>query len=201
MNNIIVLGSGMVGSAMAIDLAKKHTVTITDLNQAALDEAYKRCSKLTTLLLDVTDEASLKETIATYERCVDKGIELGAHIILGLPGESREEILNHAKALSKLPIRTLKLHHLQIVKGSVMANQFKKTPEKFDLFELEDYINVVEEFIQSLRPDIIIERFISEAPGNLLIAPKWGLKNFEVVAKIDKHLALTGSFQGKNYKQ
>ena len=67
MNNIIVLGSGMVGSAMAIDLAKKHTVTITDLSQNPLDAAYERCSKLTTQLLDVTDEAALKETISHFD--------------------------------------------------------------------------------------------------------------------------------------
>lgn len=67
MSNIIVLGSGMVGSAMAIDLAKKHTVTITDLNQDALDAAHARCSRLTTLLLDVTDASSLKETIKFYD--------------------------------------------------------------------------------------------------------------------------------------
>ena len=151
-------------------------------------------------LLEVNRCHTYQETIATYKRCVNKGIELGAHIILGLPGESREEILNHARALSELPITTLKLHHLQIVKGSVMASQYKNTPEKFDLFELENYIKLVAEFVQILRPDIVIERFISEAPSDLLIAPKWGLKNFEVVSKIDKHLTLTGSFQGKNYE-
>lgn len=152
-------------------------------------------------LLEVNRCHTYQETIDTYNRCANKGIELGAHIILGLPGESRDELLAHAIALSKLPITTLKLHHLQIVKRSVMAFQYKNTPEKFNLFELEDYIDLVTEFIQIVRPDIIIERFISEAPQDLLIAPKWGLKNFEVVAKIDKHLQLTNSFQGKNYQQ
>lgn len=150
-------------------------------------------------LLEVNRCHTYEETIATYERCANRGIELGAHIILGLPGESREEILAHAIALSKLPITTLKLHHLQIVKRSVMAFQYKNTPEKFDLFELEDYIELITEFVQMLRQDIIIERFISEAPRDLLIAPKWGLKNFEVVAKIDKHLQQTQSYQGKTY--
>ncbi len=152
-------------------------------------------------LLEVNRCHTYQDTIETYKRCAHKGIDLGAHIILGLPGESREEILNHAVALSKLPITTLKLHHLQIVKGSVMAFQYKNTPEKFNLFKLEDYINLVAEFVQILRPDIIIERFISEAPKELLIAPKWGLKNFEVVAKIDKHLQYSQIHQGKKYKQ
>ena len=152
-------------------------------------------------LLEVNRCHTYNETIATYERCAHKGIELGAHIILGLPGESREEILNHAIAVSQLPIETLKLHHLQIVKGSVMASQYKNTPEKFDLFELQDYIELVAQFIELLRPDIIIERFISEAPQELLVAPNWGLKNFEVVAKIDKYLQELQVYQGKNYQQ
>ena len=145
---------------------------------------------------------SFEDTIAAYEMCKNKGFHLGAHVILGLPGESKEELLMHALELSKLPISTLKLHHLQIVKQSVMAHQFKKEPEKFDLFTADNYIEFVSEFIEILRPDIIIERFISETPPDLLIAPKWnGLKNFEIVAKIDKLLTKNNTWQGKYYKQ
>ncbi|WP_298364799.1 TIGR01212 family radical SAM protein [uncultured Lutibacter sp.] len=151
-------------------------------------------------LLEVNRCHTFEDTKATYELCKDKGFHLGAHIILGLPGESREELFNHAKELSKLPIQTLKLHHLQIVKNSVMSVQHKRNPEKFDLFTLENYINFVSEFITHIRPNIIIERFISEAPKDLLIAPKWGgLKNFEIVAKIDKNLEIRNMWQGKFY--
>jgi len=125
---------------------------------------------------------------------------LGAHIILGLPGESESDLMNHAFEISKLPISTLKLHHLQIVKNSVMAVQYKRNPENFNLFTSENYINFISEFVTQLRPDIVIERFISEAPKELLIAPKWGgLKNFEIVAKIDKNLQDKNLWQGKNY--
>ena len=151
-------------------------------------------------LLEVNRCHTFEDTKATYELCKDKGFHLGAHIILGLPGESREELFNHARELSKLPIQTLKLHHLQIVKNSVMSVQHKRNPEKFDLFTLENYINFVSEFITHIRPNIIIERFISEAPKDLLIAPKWGgLKNFEIVAKIDKNLEIKNMWQGKFY--
>ena len=151
-------------------------------------------------LLEVNRCHTFEDTKATYELCKDKGFHLGAHIILGLPGESREELFNHARELSKLPIQTLKLHHLQIVKNSVMSVQYKRNPEKFDLFTLENYINFVSEFITHIRPNIIIERFISEAPKDLLIAPKWGgLKNFEIVAKIDKNLEIKNMWQGKFY--
>ncbi len=143
-----------------------------------------------------------EETIAAYELAKDKGLHLGAHLIIGLPGESKEEMLHHAIEMSKLPIDTLKIHHLQIIKNTKMAFQLKNEPEKFDLFTLNNYIRFISEFITLLRPDIIIERFISESPPDLLLAPKWnGLKNFEILAKIDKHLLENEIWQGKFYKQ
>lgn len=150
-------------------------------------------------LLKVNRCHTYKDTVAVYERCKNRGIHLGAHIILGLPGENKEALLEHAAKLSKLPIDTLKIHHLQIVKNSVMSFQYKKDPTYFELFEVEEYIAMVAEFIGLLRPDIIIERFISEAPINMLIAPKWGLKNFEMVAKIDCYLMDNQLFQGMKY--
>lgn len=141
-----------------------------------------------------------EETVSAYEMAKDNGIHLGAHIILGLPGESRSEMLGHGAELSKLPINSLKIHQLQIVKNTVMANQYKKDPEQFNLFEVNDYIDFLAEFISSLRPDIIIERFISESAPHLLIAPHWGLKNFEIVEKVNRHLISCGTWQGKNYK-
>ena len=80
-----------------------------------------------------------------------------------------------------------------------MSHQYKINPDNFNLFSPERYIDFVSEFITYLRPDIIIERFISEAPKDLLIAPKWDLKNYEIVAKIDKYLSETELWQGKNF--
>jgi len=157
-------------------------------------------STLNKTLLKVNRCHTFEDTIHAYKLCKNKGIDLGAHLIIGLPGESRQELLEHAKRISKLPIQTLKLHHLQIVKNSIMAVQHKRNPEDFNLFTAETYIDFISEFITYVHPDIIIERFISEAPLDLLIAPKWnGLKNFEIVAKIDKNLTNKNLWQGKNY--
>ncbi len=143
---------------------------------------------------------SYEETIQAFEMAKGRGLHLGAHLIIGLPGESRAEILQHAVRVSKLPIQTLKLHQLQIVKHTQMAAQFKKDPEMFHLFSVDEYVDFVCEFVALLRPDIIVERFISESPAHLLLAPKWGgLKNFEIVAKIDKKLAEKGIFQGDGF--
>lgn len=140
-----------------------------------------------------------EETVNAFELAKGKGIHLGGHIILGLPGESRTEILHHAVELSKLPLNLLKIHQLQIVKNTIMAHQFQKEPQLFQLYDLNEYMDLITTFISYLRPDIIIERFISESAPHLLIAPKWGLKNFEIVEKINRRLIENHSWQGKNY--
>ena len=138
-----------------------------------------------------------EEAIDAYARSKDRGIHLGGHLILGLPLESRDDMLNHAREISKLPIQTLKIHHLQIVKHTMMAIQFKKDPDFFNFMELNEYIDLVIDFLEILRPDIIIERFFSESPDRMLIFPKYGLKNYEVKSLVEKRLLERDTYQGR----
>lgn len=124
-------------------------------------------------------------------------IPVGAHLILGLPGENREKILHHATELSQLPLSMLKLHQLQLVKGTVMEQQYQEHPEMFHLYSADEYIELVVDFLEVLNPNIIVERFISQSPRELLTAPIWGLKNFEFVAKVEKRLKERDTWQGK----
>ena len=142
---------------------------------------------------------TFEETVEAYELSKNKGIHLGAHLIIGLPRETKAEMLDHARKLSQLPINTLKIHQLQIIKYTKMAKQYKDEPSLFQLFTAEEYIEFITEFVALLRPDIIIERFISQSPMHLLMAPKWGLKNFEIVPKIIRRLEEKDLWQGKNY--
>lgn len=171
------------------ELSKKYFICLEFGVESTLDrtlEAVNRCH-------------TFAETKKAYKMASNKGIFLGAHLILGLPGESRDEMLQHAVELSKLPINFLKIHQLQIVKHTMMANQYKNHSEEFNLFDIQDYLGLVTEFICLLRPDIVLERFISESPPDLLIAPKWGLKNFEMVNLIEKKMATENMWQGKFY--
>ncbi|NDP19888.1 MAG: TIGR01212 family radical SAM protein [Paludibacter sp.] len=127
------------------------------------------------------------------------GIHTGAHIILGLPNESRSTILSHADKLSELPIDSLKIHQLQLVRGTKMAQQFNQNPEWFKLYSADEYIDLAIDFLERLSPKIAVERFVSQSPKELLIAPDWGLKNFEFVAKLEKRLIERDSWQGKKY--
>lgn len=126
-----------------------------------------------------------------------RGIRTGAHIILGLPNENRETILSHAEKLSQLPLTVLKIHQLQLVRGTKMAKQFAEHPEWFHLYTADEYIDLAIDFIEKLNPKIAVERFVSQSPKELLIAPDWGLKNFEFTAKIEKRLEERNTWQGR----
>ena len=141
-----------------------------------------------------------EEAIDAFKRADGRGLHLGGHLILGLPGETKEDMLNHAKMVSQLPINTLKIHHLQIVKHTMMAVQFKKTPEMFTFMELDEYIDFVVDFVEKLKPEIIIERFFSESPASMLIHPKYGLKNFEVKHLVEKRLEEREAMQGRLFQ-
>jgi len=140
---------------------------------------------------------SHEEAIKAFDMAKDRGILLGAHIMLGLPGESKRDMLNNALAINKLPVDTLKIHHLQIVKHTMMAFQYKTDATQFSFFTLNEYLDLVIDFLEILNPKIIVERFFSESPEHLLIAPKYGLKNFELVHKIENSLQEKDSWQGK----
>jgi radical SAM protein (TIGR01212 family) len=141
-----------------------------------------------------------EEAIDAFKRAEGRGLHLGGHLILGLPGETKEDMMNHAKMVSQLPINTLKIHHLQIVKHTMMAVQFKKTPEMFTFMELDEYIDFVVDFVEKLKPEIIIERFFSESPASMLIHPKYGLKNFEVKHLVEKRLEEREAMQGRLFQ-
>lgn len=140
-----------------------------------------------------TYETAVETIIKTSER----GIYTGAHIILGLPGESKEKILEHADKLSELPLNVLKMHQLQLVKGTKMATQYAENSSLFHLYSLNEYIDLSIDFLERIRPEISIERFVSQSPKDLLIAPDWGVKNFEFLDKINKRLLDRNTYQGR----
>ena len=126
-----------------------------------------------------------------------RGIETGGHIIMGLPGETKEMMMETAKRLNELPLNSLKMHQLQIIRGTRMGADYEARKDNFHIMELDEYIDLAIEFVERLKWDIGIERFVSSSPKDLLIAPQWGLKNFEFTAKIEKRMTELGAYQGK----
>ena len=162
-------------------------------------DALEKISQSKFLLIEYGVESTRNETLQrikrghTYEESVDaiirtaaRKIYTGVHLILGLPGESREMILSHADKISSLPIITVKLHQLQLIRNTEMARQVEQHPEMFHDYSVDEYIDLCIDFMKRLNPDFIIDRFTSQSPEDLLIAPKWGLKNYEFTAKLMK---------------
>ncbi len=156
-------------------------------------------NKRTFLIVEYGVESCNNDTLKQINRCHtfecskeaiekthERGIRTGAHIILGLPGESKKEILRQANIISELPIDILKLHQMQIVKGTKLAEYYEQM--KPTIFSIEEYIDLVVEYIRRLRKDIILERFVSQSPKELLVAPNWGIKNHEFTDLLNKRL-------------
>lgn len=138
--------------------------------------------------------------VDAVERTAARGLPVGGHVILGLPGESREDILWQAADISRLPLDTLKLHQLQLIRGTRMAREYEERPEDFHLFDdVDEYIALVVDYIQRLRPDLVLERFVSQSPKELLLAPDWGLKNYEFNHRLQKRMKEQDAWQGKLY--
>lgn len=123
-----------------------------------------------------------------------RGILTGGHVILGLPGEDYEESIRQAKSISKTSLNLLKIHQLQIIKGTKLADIYSRKP--FHIYSVEEYIRLISEYIQRLRADIVLERFVSQSPADMLIAPRWGLKNHEFTNILVNYLKKTGAVQG-----
>ena len=120
------------------------------------------------------------------ERTHQRGILTGGHIIIGLPGEDAEESLRQAPIISSLPLDILKIHQMQIIKGTKLAQEYAEHP--FHIYTVEEYIDVIVRYIQLLRKDLVLERFVSQSPKELLVAPKWGLKNYEFTNLLNNKL-------------
>lgn len=137
--------------------------------------------------------------VDAVNRTSERGLITGGHVILGLPGESRDDILKCADVLSELPLTTLKLHQLQLIKGTRMAEEYFANPEGFHLFGADEYVDLVIDYVERLRSDIVLERFVSQSPSSLLAVSGWGLKNFEFVEKVRHRMEERNAYQGRLY--
>lgn len=168
----IVIGTrpDCVSSALLDYLSElsKHVFVLVEYGiESANDVTLKRINR-------GHNFACSKEAV---EKTHQRGIYTGGHIILGLPGEDAEESIRQAPIISSLPLDILKIHQLQIIRGTSLAKEYQEHP--FHLYSADEYINLIIRYISLLRKDLVLERFVSQSPEDLLIAPKWGLKNYE----------------------
>ncbi len=170
------------------DLASRYFIRLEYGVESCYDRTLKRINR--------------GHSVADSERAImmtaERGIKCGIHLIMGLPGESRQQMLDQVDVVNKLPIDTIKFHQLQIVKGTAMEGEYEQNPENFDLFGLKDYISFIAEFAERLRPDIAVDRFAGEIPPRLIAGKRWGNVRYDrVLAMIEKRLEEMDTWQGR----
>lgn len=132
------------------------------------------------------------DTVDAVARTAAAGLPVGLHLIMGLPGETRQMMLETVEKVAALPVQTLKLHQLQVIDHTPLASMWRSGEADVTLFSVEEYVELCAEVVRlllELAPQIALERFTSQAPGALLLAPKWGLKNYQFVNLLHKRLA------------
>ena len=128
----------------------------------------------------------------------ERGIDVGAHFILGLPGETRQMMLDSCSMINDLPIRSVKFHQLQIVKGTRMEQEYAECPQDFERFTLDEYLDFFADMLERLRPDLYIERFVGEVPPRFVNETPWGLvRNVELLRLLDGKLQERDTWQGR----
>lgn len=169
-------------------IAKTHYVIIEYGLESCYDETLNKINRGHTF----------RESVDAIRLTHSYGLKTGAHLIFGLPGESQQMMLDEAKILSDLPLTTLKLHQLQIVKNTQMAVDFQNRPSEFTFFSLDEYIHMIINFLERLSPNIVMERFAGEVPPRFLAGPNWGILRYDqILQKIEKELEHRNSWQGK----
>jgi len=175
-----------------------------------LEELSRRCYIVVEFGIESCYDRTLKrinrghsfaEAEAAVFAAASKGINTGAHFIFGLPGETREEMLAEAGMISRLPLKTVKFHQLQIIKGTLMEQEFRNNPSDFQLFTWDEYLEFIVRFLERFNPSIMVERLTGEAPPQFLTGEMWGKKRTDQIMNlIEKRMEELDTWQGRYYK-
>ncbi len=140
------------------------------------------------------DFASARRAV---EQTAARGIDVGAHFILGLPGETRQTMLEDCAVINSLPLNSVKFHQLQIIRGTAMERELAERPQDFVRFGLDDYIDFFAQMLRRLRPDLYIDRFAGEVPPRFVSETPWGLlRNADLLRLLDRKLEELDARQG-----
>ena len=138
-------------------------------------------------LLRINRGHTFRQSCEAIRRTAERGIRVGAHVILGFPWEPFDELMRQAEEIGRLPLTTLKLHQLQIIRGTQLAREYAEQP--WAVPTAEEYIDLVLHYISRLPYGLVMERFVSQSPPEMVIAPQWGLKNHEFANLLRNRIA------------
>lgn len=128
------------------------------------------------------------DTVDAVERTARLGLPVGLHLIMGLPGETTPMMLDTIREVNRLPVDVVKIHQLQILRHTPLHRAIESGETEVHIFTPQEYASLCADITEVIRPDIAIERFASQAPSELLVAPRWGLKNYQFTSLVEKEL-------------
>ena len=170
------------------ELAEKHVVIVEYGIASCYDVTLRRIKR----------GHDFETARRAVEMTAERGIDVGVHFILGLPGEPRQMMLDACRMINELPVRSIKIHQLQIVKGTRMEREYAERPEDFERFSLDEYLDFFVDMLERLRPTLSIERFVGEVPPRFVNETPWGLiRNVELLRLLDRRLEERATWQGR----
>jgi radical SAM protein (TIGR01212 family) len=170
------------------ELSASHYVILEIGIETCYDQTLKRINR----------GHSFQQAVDAIQMTADFGVKVGTHMIFGLPGETEAMILDEAPMLSKLPLNNIKFHQLQIIRGTAMETDYRKNPQDFTFWQLEDYLQFMVRFIERLNPDFVIERFFAEAPPEKNLTPiQWDFRNDQMLNQLESLLQQKDTWQGR----
>jgi len=137
---------------------------------------------------------SVKDSIDAINLISEYNIPICAHVILGIPGETWNDMMYSAEQLSKLPINGIKIHHMHVIKDTELENIYNN--KKFTLFSQKEYVSTVCDFIERIRSDIIIHRLMGDCDQELLIFPRWSIHKGTILKVIEDEFTKRSTYQG-----
>jgi radical SAM protein (TIGR01212 family) len=175
-----------------------YIATLSQTHYVILEYGLESCYDTT--LKRINRGHTWAESVSAIKKSAQRGIKVGAHLIFGLPGESREEMLAEVAMVSALPLDNIKFHQLQIIKGTRMAEEYLTNPASFQLFKMDEYLDFMIQFIEQLNPSFVIERFAGEVPPRFLVSAPWSnLRNDEFNRLLEQKLDERNTWQGRLY--
>ncbi len=171
--------------------------TLTKDHYVIIEYGIESCYNAT--LKRVNRGHTFEDSIRAIDMTASKGIRQGAHFIIGLPGESSEDVLAEMKIISGLPINNIKFHQLQIVKNTIMAKEYISNPEDFRIYDLDEYLHLMMKILEILNPEFVVERIAGESNPGFLLSKSWGIRYEQVLNTFEQMLAGQDTWQGKFY--
>ena len=175
--------------AYLAELAREHIIELEIGVESCNDAALARVNR----------GHDFAASVDAIQRAAAHGLEVTAHLLLGLPGESHASMLDGARLLSALPIQAIKLHQLQLVLGTALAREWQRDPDAVPLLDEPACLGLLADFIERLSPSILLQRLGSEVPPSMKLAPAWNLRLSELAPRVSAELARRGSWQGSRY--